>query len=258
MDLVRKVKALFAASGGKAAKKAALPINLDLSVAKERAKKFGNIRGLLRDDEVEEGMDELPDPEAVLTAHRAIVARINRRSFVIICLLFAIIFLVPILQPIYKYDLMNNDKRTIPLVPLSMPNLTDQAILSWAATSITEIMTFGFGDFDQRILAQRGKFTSEGWESFTKAVRDQQLRSSFKARQLVLTTVPSDAPVIVAKGQEADDDVFHWVVEMPIIMTYTTNNNVAERRRNIIRLTISRVPPRDNVFGVGIKKWEMM
>lgn len=207
---------------------------------------------MLNDDDGDE--DCVTEDPAFVAQYKALEKKVSRRSLLILGLLVLVVFLTPILQPIYTYDAMDHEKKLRPLVSLSAPNLTDQAILSWSATSITEILTFGFGDFDQRILTQRPLFTSDGWSGFTKAIREQNMRENFKMRQLVLTTVPANMPVIVSKGED-EDGSYNWAVEMPIIMTYTTNNNVTERKRGIVRLTIVRVPPKQNVAGIGIKGW---
>lgn len=213
---------------------------------------FLSFRRLLQDDVVTE--DVLADEEAAKAAFLALIKKVNRRSYVIGAFLITILLLIPVLKPLNYYEAMKPDKQTKYLVPLTAPNLTDHAILSWSATAITEILTFGFGDFDQRILQQRSRFTDEGWTSFTKAIRNQDLRANFKSRQLVLTTVPSNTPLIVFKGQDIEGES-QWIVEMPIIMTYSTNNNVTERHKGLVRLTIVRVPGSQNISGIGIKNW---
>lgn len=214
-------------------------------------------KGILREDVVTEQV--IADERSTVERHRDLQKLVNRQSLVILGLLVVIVFLMPVMKPIYKYGALTPEKNAKPLVALTAPNLTDQAVLSWAATAITEIMTFGFGDFDQRLIAQKTRFTSDGWISFVKALRDQNMRENFKLRQLVLTTVPSNAPVIVAKGEsEEEGEDFIWIVEMPVIMTYTTNNNVTSRKKSIARLTIVRVPGTQNISGIGIKKWILL
>jgi hypothetical protein len=87
----------------------------------------------------------------------------------------------------------------------------------------------------------------------------ENVRDAFKSRQLVLTTVPTDSPVILARGADPlRGDDYRWIVEMPVIMTYITNNNVLRRSHAIIRLTITRSPiSMDNIRGVAIKTWQI-
>ena len=72
-----------------------------------------------------------------------------------------------------------------------------------------------------------------------------------------MTTVPSNTPVIVSKGVDLDNE-YKWIVEMPIIETYMTNNNVTSRKKEIVRLTIVRVPSEKNISGIGIKSWKLI
>ncbi len=204
------------------------------------------------------------NPKAERLRFKKTAAGVQRRMYIVLGLVFLNVLLAPLLRPTYQHIAFSDDKKTKPLFSLSEPNQTDQAVLSWAATSITEIMTFGFGDFDQRILAQRARFTDVGWQSFLDALIEQKLREGFKMRQLVLTTVPTDSPVIVSKGEAVDEEydgegkMYQWVVEMPVIMTYTTNNNVSSASKGIVRLTIVRVSGKKNPTGIGIKTWRFV
>jgi hypothetical protein len=219
-------------------------------------KAFALLGSLFRQDRLSE--DNVPDEADAMRRYHRLMTMVWWQGIVIIALAALLIFSAPFLRPYYKYRTQSPSKEVGALVPLEKPNMTDRAILSWATTSITEIMTIGFGDFDKQILGQKQRFTSEGWESFLKAVRDQDLRAAFKSQQLVLTTVPSNTPVIVAQGVDPlSGDEYQWVVEMPIIMTYVTNNNVKRQSRSIIRLTIVRVPSKDSFRGVAIKSWQV-
>lgn len=194
-----------------------------------------------------------------LPKHRRLVKLINRQNYIIIALVLLTILTEPYLHPINVYYAKKPgfDGQTRELSGMVNPNMTDEAVLSWVEASITEILTFGFGDFDRRILAQRHRFTSTGWESFLESLRSENMREAFKLRQLVLTTAPSNAPVIVSKGLDADNN-YIWVIQLPVIMTYTTNNNVRTGQRSIVTVTVARVPTSDNVRGIGIKMWRMI
>jgi len=202
------------------------------------------------------GADFVTDGREARRQHTKLIRRIRIQSYVIgaLCLLFVIG--LPFFQPIYMYYALTPEKQGMMMVALTMPNMTNRAVLSWATNSITEIMTIGFGDFEQRLMAQRPRFTPEGWESFTNAFVRQKIGQSFRQNQLVLTTVPSDTPVIVAEG-ENPKHIYEWHVQMPVIMTYATNNNVTRREKAIIELTVTRVSPQDNPAGIGIAAWQL-
>ncbi len=187
--------------------------------------------------------------------HRRLATLLRWQTISIFVMVILLMIAAPALRPIYKYRAVNPSHQVKEMVALDESNLTSQAVLSWAATSVTEVMTFGFGDIDQQLWIQRSRFTPEGWLGFLKAIINQGLRESFKSQQLVLTTVPSDVPVIVAEGPN-EEDRYQWIVEVPIVMTYTTNNNVTDRSRSVVSLTIVRVPSKESIGGIAIKVWK--
>ena len=219
-----------------------------------------SLRQLLAQEDSAE--DVVADEADAVARHRRLIALISAQALAIGILSGIMILGAPVMRPVYKYKTVAQDNAnsleqfSADLVPLFNPNLTNRAVLSWAATSVTEVMTLGFGDFDRQLIAQRKRFTAQGWESFLKALIEQKIRNAFKEQQLILTTVPSDVPVIVAQGEDPEDG-YKWVVELPVIMTFATNNNVTKKSRTIVRLTIVRVPGQDSVGGIAIKSWEV-
>ena len=176
-----------------------------------------------------------------------------RTSAIAVLAIFLALFL-PFARPIHLYYAMTPENTVRRLTGLDMPNMTNRAVLSWATTSITEVMTMGFGDIDVRLPEQRGRFTQEGWDAYIETFEAMKIRETFKQSQLVLTTVPSNTPVIV--GQDINpDNVYQWNVQMPIIMNYATNNNVTRRQRATVSLAIVRVPFEENSFGIAIQNW---
>ena len=186
--------------------------------------------------------------------HRRLLSLVWTQSIAITVMTALMIFSAPLIRPYYVYKTVSQEGERGDLNPLFAPNLTNSAVLSWAATSITEIMTIGFGDFDEQLMKQRNRFTRDGWISFLIAIVEQKIRDAFKEKQLVLTTVPTDAPVIIAQGNDKKNG-YKWIVEMPVVMTYVTNNNVTRKDKAIIRLTIVRVPGKESIQGMGIDKW---
>jgi hypothetical protein len=206
--------------------------------------------------------DEMPRQSAVINEkteiarYKRLVSMVRWQAIMIGMLACIIILGAPVVQVVYKYHAVNPHHDMRDLSPLTGPNLTNDAVISWATDSVVEVMTLGFGDFDHQIFSQYDRFTPDGWTSFTKAIRDMDLRTTFKDRQLVLTTVPRDAAVITAQGENADHE-YEWYIQLPVIMTYTTNNNVSQKQRGNASLTIVRVPASQNIAGIGIKRWSL-
>jgi len=176
------------------------------------------------------------------------------QSVIIAILAGGLILLAPLSKPIYRYYARDPAGNSVTLSPLIMPNMTNRAVLSWAVTSVTEVMTFGFGDIITQLASQKPRFTPTGWDSFVAAFHRQDILSTFKSNQLVLTTAPSDTAVILAQGKN-ENGVYQWRVQVPVVMTYATNNNFTRHLPGIITLLIVRVPPDQNPAGIAIRNW---
>jgi intracellular multiplication protein IcmL len=190
-------------------------------------------------------------------AFNQIKRRIHVQNWIIFGLVCFLALVIPFAKTIEIFFAVTPENKARKLLSLEMPNMTNRAVLSWATTSITEVMTMGFGDMDLRLPRQRVRFTSAGWESYMHTFNAMNIRENFKQSQLVLTTVPSNTPVIVWQGVN-EDKVYQWVMQMPVIMTYATNNNVTRKDRGTVHLTIVRVPTQENFFGIAIKRWYLI
>jgi hypothetical protein len=163
----------------------------------------------------------------------------------------------PFFAPLYVFHSITPEGKTAILVPLDLPNLTNPAVVSWAATSVTEILSFGFGDVEAKTVLQKKRFTPLGWKAFVKAFLSSKVSETFKRNQMVMTTVPSDTPVILSQGVN-DDDVFQWKVDVPIITTYAANNDVIKPELGTIQMTIVRVPYDQSPSGIAIDIWRQI
>lgn len=192
--------------------------------------------------------------ESLFRSFDRVRRRIVIQSWILLALAPLLPLILPFTQPIYHYYSMNPNKEYWPMAGLDMPNITNRAILSWATVSVTEVMTMGFGDISKRMPQQRNRFTDEGWDAYMKMFDELKIKDTFKQSQLIMTTVPSNMPVIIKQGLNRDR-VYQWDIEMPIIMTYATNNNVTTGQRGMAHLSIIRVPTVDNFAGIAINKW---
>jgi intracellular multiplication protein IcmL len=194
-------------------------------------------------------------PEAKLfEAFNRLQARIHIQTWIVLALTAGLSCILPFSGTVYYYFAVTPDKEVRPLVGLDMPNMTNRAILTWASASITELMTMGFGDMDTTLPLQRSRFTQKGWQNYIEAFEALNVRYIFKHSQLVLTTVPSDTPVVAWQGLNSEK-VYEWIVQMPVIMSYATNNNVVRRSHMTVTLTIVRVPSEEISSGLAIKNW---
>lgn len=174
------------------------------------------------------------------------------QSFVIIGLIAAMFFVVHVHQPENRYFATTEDGRVIPMVALTQPNLSKPALMSWAAQSATEVMTFGFHDYRRRLQEASRNFTRKGWESFTAALQGARIIESVEANTQVVTAAPRGAPILQQEGMVRGR--YQWVVQIPMVLTYESGT----KTRNdslLVTLVIVRVPRLESPNGVGIAQW---
>lgn len=173
-------------------------------------------------------------------------------GIIIVGLLAAMFYVIDVHQPENRYFATTEDGRLIEMTPLSQPNLSTPALLSWVAQAATEVNTFGFSDYRRRLQEASKNFTREGWESFTTALTRAGIIESVEVNRQSVTAVPQGAPVILSEGVVRGR--YQWQVELPIIITYEAGS----RKRSdslLVTAVVVRVSPLENPNGVGINQW---
>lgn len=174
------------------------------------------------------------------------------QSFIIVGLIFSMLFVIKIHQPENRYFATTEDGRLIPMIPLSQPNLSRPALLSWVTQAATEVMTFGFNDFRRRLQEASRHFTGPGWQSFTKALQEAKTIDIIKENTQVITATPRGAPVLESEG--IVNGQYQWIVQIPMLITY--ESGAKKKNDNLmVSIVIVRVSRLESPNGVGISQW---
>lgn len=174
------------------------------------------------------------------------------QALVILVLIISLAITIAVSRPQDRFFATTSDGRLIRMIPLSESNMTDAAIVSWAARAASDVMTFGFHDHQKRLQETAIYFTRRGWQSFTVALNQARIIESVVANQQVVTAAPQRAPVIIQQGQVAG--IYRWIVEVPLVVTYQSGTAQQSTTLNI-NMVIVRVSTLDNPAGVGIQQW---
>ncbi len=173
-------------------------------------------------------------------------------AVIIVLLLLTFISYMNAAKAQNHYFATTADGRIMQLVPLELPNMGTSALLSWAAQAGTEVMTFGFHDYQRRLQYSSRHFTRHGWETFAAALQKSRTIESMQAQQQVASAEPRSAPVLIQEGVFSGK--YRWVVDLPLTVKYQSGGD--QRTDNImVRLVIDRVPSLENPSGVGIEQW---
>ncbi len=187
--------------------------------------------------------------------YRSLLKMTLIQSAVILGLVGAMYYIVKVNQPQHFYFATTEDGRLIPMVPLSQPNLSTPALMSWVAQATTEVMTFGFNDYRRRLQESSRNFTKRGWESFTQALQRSRIIEMVEVNQQIITAAPKGAPILQSEGLVAGR--YQWVVEIPIVLTYRSGAKTSNTGL-LVTVIIVRVPRLESANGVGIEQWIAM
>jgi intracellular multiplication protein IcmL len=173
-------------------------------------------------------------------------------ALIIVGLILTLIVFMTNEKPLDRYFATTADGRIMQLVPLDQENMSPAALMSWVAQSATEVMTFGYHDYQRRLQQSSRHFTKPGWESFTGALQKAGVIDSVQAQQQVVTAAPISAPILVQKG--VLNGRFRWLLQMPLMITYKGTGTQRVDKVNL-NLVVERVPSLENPAGVGIAQW---
>lgn len=184
--------------------------------------------------------------------YRSLIKMALIQSIVILGLIGMMFYVVKINQPQNLYFATTEDGRLMPMVPLSQPNLSTPALMSWVAQATTEVMTFGFNDYRRRLQESSRNFTKRGWESFTQALQRSRIIEMVEVNQQLITAAPKGAPILQSEGLVAGR--YQWVVEIPLILTYRSGTKTSNTGL-LVTVIVVRIPRLESSNGVGIEQW---
>ena len=171
---------------------------------------------------------------------------------IIVALIITFIAYIDTVKGQDHYFATTADGRIMQMSPLESPNMSDSALLSWTAQAASEVMTFGYHDYQRRLQNSSRHFTRHGWETFTSALTKSRIIESIQALQQVVSAEPRSAPLIIQ--ETISNGKYRWVVKLPLKVTYQSG---AETRVDTpdVTLVIDRVASLENSNGVGIEQW---
>lgn len=174
------------------------------------------------------------------------------QGLVIIVLLLALTMTILLSKPQDRFFATTADGRLVRMVALDEPNLNDAALVSWVARASSDVMTFGFHDYQKRMQDNSIYFTRRGWQSFTEALQKSRIVETVEKNQQIVTAAPQKAPIIIQQGMV--NGIYRWIVELPLIVTYQAGSAQQSSTINA-QLVVVRVSTLDSPSGVGIQQW---
>jgi intracellular multiplication protein IcmL len=192
------------------------------------------------------------DEDSYAAGFRSLQAFVRFQMFVILVLSLVLYFYINKVRPEDRHFAETLEGKRMQMAALETPNMNMPTLRAWVQRAATEIMTFGFNDFDRRFNETKHNFTPEGWESFRAAMIESGLIQQVQEAQQILTAIPREEPTLYQEGVESGR--YKWVFDLPLLVTYRAGS---AKKTDLmpVRITIERMPTRDNPTGIGISHW---
>lgn len=194
-------------------------------------------------------------PEDYRTGFYLLAGIVKIEVLIVFCLMVANAYMALTHRPQDGYYAVNFENKMRYLYGLDNPILNQDALLSWVANAATDIMTFGFADYDARLFASQVYFTPEGWIKFAPAIMESRLLSTVIEKRQIMVAVPLEPPTILTEGVVKGR--YTYQVQVPMLLSVRAGN--AKTSSTITAdLEIVRVPTSEMPSGLGINLWRSM
>ena len=138
-----------------------------------------------------------------------------------------------------KYYASTTTGNVTPLFPLSEPVVTDNFILKWSSLVALGVFNLNFNQVDTQLDKQKTKFTADGWNALTGALKSSGFLTSVEQNKLISSAVVDGAPVIVTRAIISGR--FSWVIQLPVLISFSSASQNAQEKM-ILTITVMRVP----------------
>jgi len=144
------------------------------------------------------------------------------------------------------------DGRVIPLVSLSEPMVHSNRMQSWIGQSLTNILSFGFNDYQQHFTRNRSYFTDQGWIEFQRELKRERLVETVKTQKIFIKSSPATPAILIEEGDK--NGIYRWIYEVPMVMTYANDKAIKSSQKKV-RLVVERVSVKHNINGFALAGW---
>ncbi len=155
-------------------------------------------------------------------------------------------------KPEPRYFAAHENGGILPLVPVSLPFLSEGEVTNFAVEAVTGALTMDFANWRGDLSGASRYFERpDGWNSFLDALEDSGMLSYIREHRLVSTAVANGA-VIIQAGTDGRKR-YGWTVQIPLTITYESANEVS-RDNLMAEVKVSRLPTWEVPEAVGITR----
>lgn len=130
--------------------------------------------------------------------------------------------------------------------------MDESQVIKWAEAVALEAFTYNYQNYQKHLEKLSESFTAQGWQSYTKALKESNNLDSVIKQQINVTAKVTDRSKLLE--QRGNQDMHAWKVQIPVQVTY--KNPRGEMQQNLlVELTISTGFKVANSTGLGVMQF---
>jgi intracellular multiplication protein IcmL len=184
----------------------------------------------------------------------------NRKLFTVIKYLLPILVIFLVLFTYFvlreegrvRYFAVTPDLRVMEMSSLTEPYISSEGLIDWTGEVVCGALSLDFLHWKKKLMDLRSNFDPKGFQSFLESLETGGHIKKIQEERLSLSTVMTDAPVIVSQGLYGGR--MTWKIEMPLIISYQSSTGISATQKLLGEILVQRVPPSQNPKGVVIRQ----
>jgi intracellular multiplication protein IcmL len=148
---------------------------------------------------------------------------------------------------------VGDEFRTLLPVPVDKPYISQSSLIQWVSDVLPQIFTIDFVNYNQQQKNVVEYFTPNGVKNYMDQLKVYADYNTLLEQKLFVNAIPAGAPFIVNQGMIPGQQIYGWLIQMPLNLGYSSVNK-GNTLPLVMQVLVERIPTLNNLAGVAIEK----
>jgi intracellular multiplication protein IcmL len=155
-------------------------------------------------------------------------------------------------KPHERYFSVDPAGRITKIVALTEPYVSDSYLTSWVTEKVSRAYSMDPQNYRRQVGDLEPFFTPDGHQQYIDSLVSSGTIDVMTKNLLIITGVPTGAPIIVARGEAGG--MYYWRVQVPMMVEFRSATRSAQKRR-LVTVTVVRRQTIESPDGIGISQF---
>ncbi|MCE3238573.1 MAG: hypothetical protein K0R24_1554 [Gammaproteobacteria bacterium] len=150
------------------------------------------------------------------------------------------------------YFLTDSVGRLVQDVPLTLPNMSTEAIEAWAVEAVETAYSYNFMNYRAQLQNAQKYFTEYGWRSYMSGLTASNNLLALKERHMIFIAKVADKPKLLNAGILGS--AYAWKFQMPLLVNFleTPYNKPSFSNAYVVTVIVQRQKLLQSYKGLAI------